>query len=46
MFFLGDETGPDQLRDLTMRWMDRPETDLSFAAKLIISSAIKNAYSC
>ena len=46
MVCLGDETGPDQLRDVTMRWMDRPETDLSFAATLIIWGAIKNAYSC
>jgi hypothetical protein len=46
MFCLGDETGPEQLRDVTMKWMDRPETDLSFAATLIIWGAIKDAYSC
>ena len=46
MFCLGDETGPEQLRDVTMKWMDRPETDLNFAATLIIWGAIKDAYSC
>ncbi|MBU15018.1 MAG: hypothetical protein CMQ14_07995 [Gammaproteobacteria bacterium] len=46
MFCLGDEAGPDQLRDVTMRWMNRSETDLSFAATLIIWGAIKNTYSC
>lgn len=46
MFCLGYETGPEQLRDVTMKWMDRPETDLSFAATLIIWGAINDAYSC
>ncbi len=46
MFCLGDETGPEQLRDVTMKWMERPETNLSFAATLIIWGAIKDAYQC
>ena len=46
MFCLGDETGPEQLRDVTMKWFDRPETDLSSAATLIIWGALKDAYSC
>ena len=46
MFCLGDETGPKKLRDVTMKWMDRPETEFNFAATLIIWGAIKDAYSC
>ena len=46
MFCLGDEAGPDQMRDVTLRWMNRSETDLSFAATLIIWGANKNTYSC
>ena len=46
MFCLDAETGPEQLRDVTMKWMDQPETELSFAATLIIWGAIKDAYSC
>ena len=46
MFCLGDETGPEQLRDVTMKWMDRPETDLSFAATQIIWGTSKNTYIC
>ena len=46
MFCLGDDAGPDQLRDVTIECMNRPETDLSFAATLIIWGAIKNTYSC
>ena len=46
VFCLRYDTGPEQLRDLTMKWIDWPETDLSFAATLIIWKAIKNAYSC
>ena len=33
-FCLPDTAGPDQLKDVTLAWLERPETDLEFAATL------------
>ena len=46
MFYLGDKTGSEKLRDISTKGMDRPEPDLNYALMLIIGEAIKNAYRC
>lgn len=45
--FCPDEnTGPDQLKALTLKWLERPETNADFAATLIIWGAMKDAFGC
>ena len=45
-FCLPDTAGPDQLKDVTLAWLERPETDLEFAATLLIWGAVSDAYGC
>lgn len=45
-FCLPESAGPDQLKDVTLAWLERPETDLEFAATLLIWGAITDAYGC
>ena len=40
------ETGPDQLKSVVVDYMERPETNLEFAATLVILGAITYAYAC
>lgn len=37
---------PDALKATTMNWMQRPETNLDYAATLLIWGAMKDSYSC
>jgi len=46
LFCLPDNSGPETLREMTMEWMERPETNLDFAATLIIWGALKERCSC
>ena len=43
---LPEDTGPETLKASVQRWMERPETNLDFAATLVILGAIQNDYSC
>lgn len=45
-FCLPETAGPDQLKDVTLAWLERPETDLDFAATLLIWGAVSDAYGC
>ena len=45
-FCVPDETGPDQLKETVLQYMARPETNLDFAATLVILGAITDAYGC
>ena len=45
-FCVPPETGPDQLRQTVVEYMARPETNLDFAATLVVLGAITDAYSC
>lgn len=40
------DTSPDELKQVTLDWLGRPETDLNFAATLIVLSAISDKYGC
>ena len=40
------DTSPDELKQVTLDWLGRPETDLNFAATLIVLSAINDKYGC
>ena len=37
---------PDQLRDLTLGWLQRDATDLNYAVTLLIWGDMKDAFSC
>jgi len=43
---LPDGIQPDQLRETTLEWLERPEADLDFAATLLVLGAMQNAYGC
>lgn len=45
-YCIPDDVGPDQLRQVVVNWLDRPETNLDFAATLLVLGAIDDAYSC
>ena len=40
------DTSPDELKRVTLDWLGQPETDLNFAATLIVLSAISDKYGC
>lgn len=46
VFCMPEGIQPDALKATTMTWMQRPETNLDFAATLLIWGAMKNSYSC
>ena len=41
-----EETSPDQSKALTLKWMEREDTNADFAATLIIWGAMKDAFGC
>lgn len=41
-----EDTSPDQLKALTLDWLEREETNKDFAATLIVWGAMKNAFGC
>ena len=43
---LPEETDPDALTKVTRNWLNRPETNLDWAATLLILAAIDDAYGC
>ena len=43
---LPEEADPDELATITRNWLDRPETNLEFAATLLILAAVDDAYGC
>lgn len=45
-FCLPDGVGPEQLREVTLAWLERPESNLDFAATLLVLGAIEDAYGC
>ena len=45
-YCIPDDVGPDQLREVVVNWLDRPETNLDFAATLLVLGAIDDAYAC
>ena len=45
-FCVPDDVGPDQLKQVMLAWLERPETDLGFAATLLIWGAVSDAYGC
>ena len=45
-FCVPDGVGPDQLKQVMLAWLERPETDLSFAATLLVWGAVSDAYGC
>ena len=45
-FCVPDGVGPDDLRDLTVSWLARPEANLDLAATLLVLGALEDAYGC
>ena len=45
-FCVPDDVGPDQLKQVMLAWLERPETNLSFAATLLVWGAVSDAYGC
>ena len=45
-FCLPDGVSPDQLKAMTMQWMERPDANLDLAATLLVLGALKDAYGC
>ncbi len=43
---LGDETSPDDLKAMTLSWLEAKQDNLDFAATLLILGAVQNSYSC
>lgn len=43
---LPKEADPDALTSITRAWLDRRETNLAFAATLLILAAVDDAYGC
>jgi hypothetical protein len=41
-----DNLSPDDLKQTTIEWLQRKDTDLEFAASLLVLGAIKNKYKC
>ena len=41
-----DGVQPDQLKAMTLGWLQRDATDLNYAVTLLIWGAMKDAYSC
>ena len=46
VFCMPDGIHPYALKATTMKWMQRPEANLDFAATLLIWGAMKDSYSC
>lgn len=46
VFCMPEGIQPDALKATTMKWMQRPEANLDFAATLLIWGAMKDSYSC
>ena len=46
VFCMPEGIQPDALKATTMNWMQRPETNLDYAATLLIWGAMKDSYSC
>ena len=46
IFCMPDGVQPDQLKAMTLGWLQRDATDRDFAATLLIWGAMKDAYSC
>jgi hypothetical protein len=46
IFCMPDGVQPDQLKAMTLGWLQRDATDLDYAATLLIWGAMKDAYSC
>lgn len=46
VFCMPEGIQPDALKATTMKWMQRPESNLDFAATLLIWGAMKDSYSC
>ncbi len=45
-FCVPENVGPDQLKQVLLAWLERPETDLNFAATLLVWGAVSDAYGC
>jgi hypothetical protein len=45
-FCVPNDVGPEQLKQVMLTWLERPETDLSFAATLLVWGAVSHAYGC
>ena len=45
-FCIPDGVGPDQLRDVMLAWLERPESNLDFAATLLVLGALEDSYGC
>ena len=45
-FCVPEDTGPDQLKETVVAYMEREDTNLEFAATLVVLGAIKDAYGC
>lgn len=46
IFCMPDGVQPDQLKAMTLGWLQRDATDLDYTATLLIWGAMKDAYSC
>lgn len=46
LFCLGEDVGPEKLKQVTLRWLERPETNREFAATLLIWGALQDAFGC
>lgn len=46
IFCPDDGVGPDQLKAVTLDWLNRPEANLDYAATLLVWGATKDAYGC
>ena len=46
VFCMPDGIQPDALKATTLKWMQRPQANLDYAATLLIWGAMKDSYSC
>jgi len=46
IFCMPDGIQPDQLKAVTVRWLQRGDTNLDYAATLLVWGAMKDAFSC
>ena len=45
-FCIPENVSPDDLREVTLEWLERPQSNLDFAATLLVLGAIEDKYAC
>ena len=45
-FCPSDDIGPEELKQITLAYLQRPETNLDFGASLLVWAAARNSFGC